>query len=228
MGVAVISGYQRKPDPETFFPYGTKANHTVAACAKHFVGYPDARTGRDRTPVDVPYNVGAEGTGTVVLNMNRPKQPRLTTTLTTPAMDSPHESLVLNRRRGLLGAIDRPDTGTVMIRGMDISRVKAYDKIVPIFITVDPERDTPAVIKQFVANFHPRIVGLTGSPQAIAGAAKSYAVYFKKQPPGPGGGYMVDHLAVAFLMGPDGAPIASLPIDKDGAAIAEQVQHWVR
>ncbi len=105
---------------------------------------------------------------------------------------------------------------------------RVAQKVVPIFITVDPERDTPAAIKQFVANFHPRVVGLTGSPQAIAAVAKTYAVYFRKQPPGPGGGYMVDHLAVAFLMDPDGKPIASLPIDKDGAAIAEQVKHWVR
>ncbi|TGX53300.1 SCO family protein [Sphingomonas gei] len=111
---------------------------------------------------------------------------------------------------------------------LDKQAPRVAEKIVPIFITVDPERDTPAVIKQFVANFHPSIVGLTGSPQAIAAVAKSYAVYFKKQPPGPGGGYMVDHLAVAFLMGPHGEPITSLPIDKDGAAIAEQAKHWVR
>ena len=111
---------------------------------------------------------------------------------------------------------------------LDKEAPRVAAKVVPIFITVDPERDTPAAIKQFVANFHPGIVGLTGSPQAIAAVAKSYAVYFKKQPPGPGGGYMVDHLAVAFLMGPDGKPIASLPIDKDGQAIAGQVKHWVR
>lgn len=111
---------------------------------------------------------------------------------------------------------------------LDKETPRVAAKVVPIFITVDPERDTPAAIRQFVANFHPGIVGLTGSPQAIAQAAKSYAVYFKKQPAGPGGGYMVDHLAVAFLMGPDGKPIASLPIDKDGQAIAEQVKHWVR
>lgn len=108
------------------------------------------------------------------------------------------------------------------------SAPRTADKIVPIFISIDPERDTPAAVKQFVANFDPRFVGLTGSPAAIAAVAKNYAVYFKKQPAGPGGGYMVDHVAVAFLMGPKGEPIASLPIDKDGAAIAEQLRHWVR
>jgi len=111
---------------------------------------------------------------------------------------------------------------------LDKQAPRVAARVVPIFITVDPERDTPAVVKQFVANFHPRIVGLTGSPQAIAAVAKNYAIYFNKQPPAPGGGYMVDHVAIAYLMGPDGAPIATLPIDKDGAAIAEQVRHWVR
>lgn len=114
------------------------------------------------------------------------------------------------------------------MRLLDKSDPAISDKIVPIFITVDPERDTPPVLKQFVANFHPRVVGLTGSPDAIAGVAKSYAVYFKKQPVTQGGGYLVDHLAVAFLMDPKGAPIVSLPIDKDGAAIAADLRHWVR
>ncbi len=114
------------------------------------------------------------------------------------------------------------------MRELDRTDARVAQKVVPIFITVDPERDTPAAIKQFVANFHPRIVGLTGTPEQIAKVAKDYAVYFKKQPAGAGGGYLVDHLAVAFLMGPQGEPIASLPIDKDGAAIAEQVRHWVR
>ncbi|PMY49557.1 SCO family protein, partial [Pseudomonas sp. FW305-25] len=47
-------------------------------------------------------------------------------------------------------------------------------KVVPIFVTVDPKRDTPAVLKAFVSAFHPRMVGLTGSPQAIAAVAKEY------------------------------------------------------
>lgn len=114
------------------------------------------------------------------------------------------------------------------MRLLDKQAPRTSAKVVPIFITVDPERDTPTAIKQFVANFHPRVVGLTGRPQAIAQVAKSYAVYAKKQPAGPAGGYLVDHLAVAFLMGPNGEPIVSLPLEKGGPAIAEQVQHWVR
>jgi protein SCO1/2 len=111
---------------------------------------------------------------------------------------------------------------------LDKSDPTLSQKITPIFISVDPERDTPPVLKQFVANFHPRFVGLTGSTDAIAKVAKNYAVYFKKQPISEGGGYLVDHLAVAFLMDPKGAPIVSLPIDKDGDAIAADLRHWVR
>jgi protein SCO1 len=116
--------------------------------------------------------------------------------------------------------------GAMRLLGKSDPRIA--DKIVPIFISVDPERDTPAALKQFVANFDKRFVGLTGTPAQIAQVAKNYAVYAKKQPAGPGGGYLVDHVAVAFLMGPQGEPIASLPIDKDPQAIAEQLRHWVR
>ena len=49
-------------------------------------------------------------------------------------------------------------------------------KVVPIFVTVDPKRDTPAVLKAFVSAFHPRMVGLTGTPEAIAAAAKAYGI----------------------------------------------------
>ena len=101
-------------------------------------------------------------------------------------------------------------------------------KVVPIFITVDPERDTPKVVGEFVANFHPRAIGLTGSPAAIAAVEKHYAVYAKKEPPAPGGGYLVGHTQIAYLMDQDGKPITSLPLEKDAPAIREQLDHWVR
>ena len=101
-------------------------------------------------------------------------------------------------------------------------------KVVPIFITVDPERDTPKVVGEFVANFHPRAIGLTGSPAAIAAVEKQYAVYAKKEPPAPGGGYLVGHTQIAYLMDQDGKPITSLPLEKDAPAIVEQLDHWVR
>lgn len=79
--------------------------------------------------------------------------------------------------------------------------------IVPIFITVDPERDTADHLKDYVAAFHPKMVGLTGSTEQIAAVAKAYKVYFSKQP-GTGTDtkdYQVDHTSFVYLMGPDGA-----------------------
>lgn len=101
-------------------------------------------------------------------------------------------------------------------------------KVVPLFVSVDPARDTPAVLKQFVGNFHPRLVGLTGTPEQIAAMAKEYAVYFKKGDVTPTGGYMMDHSDVAYLMGPDGKPIALLPQDGAPQAIAAELKRWVR
>jgi protein SCO1/2 len=101
-------------------------------------------------------------------------------------------------------------------------------KVVPIFVTIDPERDTPAVIKQFVANFHPRMVGLTGAPATIDAVAKAYGVYHAKQKPGPGGGYMVDHTRQAYLMDRDGKPMALLPTEQGADKVADELARWVQ
>lgn len=116
----------------------------------------------------------------------------------------------------------------VALRGLEKSDPRIAARIVPIFITVDPERDTPAVVKQYVAAFHPRLIGLTGTPEAIAGAAKSYAVAYQKLPPGPGGQYLVDHAAMIYLMGPEGQPITFFSRDMDATAMAAEIRRWVK
>jgi protein SCO1/2 len=100
-------------------------------------------------------------------------------------------------------------------------------KLVPVFITVDPARDTPAVVKTFAAAFHPRAIGLTGSEAEIAAVTKLYGVAFSRGEPSPGGGYLVDHSRVAYLMGPDGKPIALLGQDAGPAAVAATIKQWV-
>jgi protein SCO1 len=100
-------------------------------------------------------------------------------------------------------------------------------RVQPIFITVDPERDTPAALKPFAAAFHPRLVALTGTPQQVADAARGYAVYYSKGE-GEGQNYLVNHMRIIFLMGPDGKPIAMLPHEGEAAAITAELDRWVR
>lgn len=112
------------------------------------------------------------------------------------------------------------------LRTLDKQAPGIAGKIVPLFISVDPERDTPAQLKQYVGNFHPRLIGLTGTPQQIAQVAKAYAIAYMKQP--TPSGYLMGHSEVAYLMGPDGKPITSLPLEKDSPAIVAELEHWVR
>ena len=101
-------------------------------------------------------------------------------------------------------------------------------KVVPIFVTVDPKRDTPAVLKAFVSAFHPRMVGLTGSDAAIAATAKEYGIAVEAQKPNAEGGYLVAHGRFAYLMDPAGKPIALLPQDKAPQDVAAELDRWVR
>lgn len=101
-------------------------------------------------------------------------------------------------------------------------------KIVPVFVTVDPARDTPAVLKQFVSAFHPRMVGLTGSDDQIAKIKTEYAVYSSKGDASPGGGYLVNHSRQAYLIDPDGKPLALLPQEQGPDAVVTEIERWVR
>jgi protein SCO1 len=101
-------------------------------------------------------------------------------------------------------------------------------KVQPFFITVDPERDTPAVLKQFVAAFHPRLMGLTGTAAEIAETAKRYAIVYEKSAGTTPGSYLVDHSRTAVLYGPDGKPISLIPQDGTPAAIAGELERWVK
>lgn len=80
------------------------------------------------------------------------------------------------------------------------------DRVVPLFISIDPERDTPAQLALYIKSFHPRLVGLTGTPAEIEAAARAYRVYVKKvTDPKSSAGYTMDHSALIYVMGEDGA-----------------------
>lgn len=100
-------------------------------------------------------------------------------------------------------------------------------KIQPIFITIDPQRDTPEVVGQWTGAFSPRLLGLTGTPQQIDKAAKAFAIYYKKGDETPGG-YLMDHLRITYLMDPDGKPVAMLPADKGREAVEAELDKWVK
>ncbi len=117
-----------------------------------------------------------------------------------------------------------PTTLSVIARAMD--KLGAQGKqIVPIFITVDPARDTPAVLKHYLGIFGPEFAGLTGPMPSIALVAKEYHVYYKKHEP-VNGMYAVDHSNVIYLMGPDGNFIADYDetLGPDGLAKALEAQ----
>ncbi|BAK68432.1 copper chaperone SCO1/SenC family protein [Sphingobium sp. SYK-6] len=87
-------------------------------------------------------------------------------------------------------------------------------KIQPIFITVDPERDTPDVIAPYVAAFHPRLIGLTGTPEQIEAVKKDFVVIAGKEgDPAATSDYLVSHTRTPALFDPDGKPIALVPVD---------------
>lgn len=101
-------------------------------------------------------------------------------------------------------------------------------KIVPLFITLDPARDTPDVLRQWTDAFDPHLIGLTGTPAQIDAVAKQFAIYFKRDAPDSDGAYLVDHARMALLMGPKGEPIALIAHDKDAATVAAELDRWVR
>jgi protein SCO1/2 len=77
------------------------------------------------------------------------------------------------------------------------------EAVQPLFITVDPERDTAEQLRLYAESFHPRLVALTGTPEQVAAAARAYKVYFAKRPQ-EGGEYLMDHSSFVFLMGREG------------------------
>lgn len=81
------------------------------------------------------------------------------------------------------------------------------DKLQPLFITIDPQRDTPKVVKDYATAFSPRMIGLTGSAEQVAAAERAYKVYAAKAP-GEGDAYTMDHTSIVYLMGPDGKFLA--------------------
>lgn len=118
-----------------------------------------------------------------------------------------------------------PTSLTAIAQALDRLGADA-DKVVPVLITVDPERDTPEQLKEYVRHFHPRLVGLTGTPEQVAAAAKAYRVYFAKARTqgAPADEYTMDHTSITYLMGRDGKFLAHFSHGTEPDAIAARVR----
>ena len=100
----------------------------------------------------------------------------------------------------------------------------AAETVQPVFITVDPERDTPARLAEFVASFHPGLIGLTGSPADIKKTAIAYRTFFAKNSATAPGEYSVDHTGFIYLLGKDGHYLGFLPPGASPDEIADAIR----
>ena len=110
-------------------------------------------------------------------------------------------------------------------------------KVQPIFISIDPARDTPAILKPYVAAFHPRLIGLTGTPEQIAKVAKDFVVLYNVEGKPGDKDYLVSHSRTPYLFDGDGKPVALVPVDDPGTpdvdegapdAVLAFLEKWVK
>jgi protein SCO1/2 len=105
---------------------------------------------------------------------------------------------------------------------------KMGDKAIPaLFITVDPQRDTPKIMQDYVSSFDARIVGLSGSPQAIEAAEKAFRVYARKGQAQAGGDYSMDHSSVVYLMDKSGAFVEAFNAERPPEEAAKDLERFL-
>lgn len=101
-----------------------------------------------------------------------------------------------------------PTSLSTMTQGIDLLEEQAPEKaaaVLPVFVTVDPERDTVEAMAGYAEHFHPRLLALTGTEEQVAGAAKSYRIFYQKVEEESASDYLMDHSSIIYLMGPDGS-----------------------
>ncbi len=101
---------------------------------------------------------------------------------------------------------------------------RGADRIAPLFITIDPERDTPAQLKSYVASFHPSLTGLTGTAEDISAVAKAYRVYYRKAQNPDLSDYTMDHTSFMYLMDGKGEFITHFPHAVTPDKLAERLE----
>lgn len=113
----------------------------------------------------------------------------------------------------------------VMSNAMDQLQTEIQQKITPVFITIDPERDTADQLKSYLGNFHPRIIGLTGTKRQIAQVTRAYRVYYAKAKGSQGKrDYLMDHSSIMFLMDREGNYISHFTHATAAEDLAEKLR----
>jgi protein SCO1 len=116
---------------------------------------------------------------------------------------------------------------TSLFQISEVLKALGSDKEIKVlFVTVDPERDTPAVMKDYVSSFDPRILGLSGSPEAVAAAEKAYRVYSRKVP-GRDGEYSMDHTSIIYLMDKEGRFVNAFNVERPPQAAAQELSKYL-
>lgn len=115
-----------------------------------------------------------------------------------------------------------PTTLAALAAALDAMGTRA-DRVQPLFVTVDPQRDSPAALDRYVADFTPRLLGLTGTPAQIRAMEREYRVRSTAHRPAAGD-YDIEHSSVLYLMAPDGTFLAPIRADESAAAMASDIE----
>jgi protein SCO1/2 len=130
---------------------------------------------------------------------------------------------------GFTGCPDVCPTTMLELQQVMVALGERAKQVQPIFITVDPERDTGPVIDAYTHNFDTRILGLTGSPELVRWAANNFKVQYEKvrEPGAAANIYTMDHTAGLFLIGPDGQRITKFAYGTPAKDMVTEIQRWL-